>query len=107
MSFSYHDEFALDFTRSLQTIVILPLAQRRAVNVRREIAHGGLDPLVERTAEGQMPTETHARGADAAVARRQREEVVDRQGGILVVGGQFLFRSAASTVNAKRGERPS
>lgn len=37
-----------------------------------------------------MPTQAHTRCADTAIARGERQEIVDAQGGILVVSRQFL-----------------
>lgn len=61
------------------------------MDIRRKVAHGGGDARVERAPKGEVAAETHARCADAAGARRQREEVRRRQGGVFVVSWDFLF----------------
>lgn len=57
----------------------------------REIADSSRDSRVQRTAVREMPTETHARRADAAGAGWEGEEGGDGEGGVFVVGGEFLF----------------
>ncbi len=60
------------------------------MDVRGEIAHGGRDAPVEGAAERQVPAEAHARGADAAGAGGEGEEGGDGEGGVFVVGVDFL-----------------
>jgi hypothetical protein len=67
------------------------------MNIRRKVTHTRLNPRIQGTAIRQMTTETHTRCTDATIARRQREEVVDAQTGVFVVGGQFLGLSALYT----------
>lgn len=56
------------------------------MDVCREIAHRSFDPLIERSAECQMPAQTHARRADPAIAVGQTREDVDAQRSVLIVG---------------------
>ena len=51
----YHDQFPFDFSRSVQAIVLLSLAQGVAVNVRREVADCRAYSLVQSTPICQMP----------------------------------------------------
>lgn len=60
------------------------------MDVGCKVAHGGADAGVQRAAVRQVAAETHARGADAAIARGQGEERVDAQGGVFVVGRDGL-----------------
>lgn len=60
------------------------------MDVGCEIADSGFDATVESAAVRQMSTQTHARGADSAVASLQREQIVDAERGVLIVGGDFL-----------------
>lgn len=60
------------------------------MDVGGEEAHGGLDAGVEGAAEGQVPAQAHARGADAAVACGQGEQRVDGELRVLVVGRDLL-----------------
>ena len=46
----YHNELALDVPGALEAIVVLACAQRRAVDVGREVAHCGRDARVQRAA---------------------------------------------------------
>lgn len=48
------------------------------MNVGSKVTHSRLDPTIQRTAIRQMTTQTHTRRADAAIARRQREQIVYR-----------------------------
>lgn len=52
-----------------------------------EIGYGGGDAGIEGTTEGEVTAETHAGGADAAVAGWEGEEVGDREGRVFIVGG--------------------
>lgn len=49
-----HDDLPPDISRPFETIILLPLAKRMAMDIRCEIAYGGGDPFVEGAAEGQM-----------------------------------------------------
>lgn len=60
------------------------------MDVSREVADGGADAGVQRAPVRQVATQTHAGGADAAVAGRQRQQRVDGEAGILIVGGHLL-----------------
>ena len=65
------------------------------MDIGGEVADRGADTLVEGAAVGEVPAETHARGADAAGAGGEGEEQGDGGGGVGVVGGEFLqLRSA-------------
>jgi len=66
------------------------------MQIRSKITHRRTNPPIKRAAQGQVPTETHARGADAAGAGGKGEEVGDGQGGVFVVGGEGLGRSMVS-----------
>ena len=62
------------------------------MHIRREIANRRLHPAIQRAAIRQMTPQAHPRRAHPPIARRQRQQVVHRQRGVLVVGGQFLGR---------------
>ncbi len=61
------------------------------MNIRREIADSSRDAPVQRTAVREMPAEAHARRADAAGTGWEVQEGGDGEGGVFVVGGEFLF----------------
>lgn len=79
------------------------------MDIRGKVTHGRLDPTIERTAIGEMAPEAHSSCAYAAIARREREQIVDRETGVLVVGSQFLSASSASisarNINIERNVR--
>jgi hypothetical protein len=60
------------------------------MNIRREIANRGVNPLIQRTPIRKMSTKAHPRRANPSGARWQREQVVDAQRRILVVRGELL-----------------
>lgn len=61
------------------------------MDIRGKIAHGGRHPRVERAAVREVTAETHAGGADAAVAGLEGEEGGDGQLGVFIVRGhEFL-----------------
>lgn len=60
------------------------------MDIRRKIAHGGRDAIIERAAVRQVPAQTHARGADAAGVRGQRQQGVDGQRRVFVVRAHLL-----------------
>ena len=62
-----------------------------------EVAYGGRDALVEGAAEGEMAAETHTRCADAAGAGWEREEGGDGEGGVFVVGVDFLKKETKNS----------
>ncbi len=66
---THHDQFTLDVSSTLKTIVILPLAQGSAVDICSEETHRRLHPLVEGTAIRQVSTKTHPSRTDAPIAR--------------------------------------
>jgi hypothetical protein len=70
---TYHQHLTLDFISPLQTVIILARSEGLAVDICSKVAHGSLDSRIERTTIRQMPTETHARGTDAAVACWERK----------------------------------
>lgn len=72
-----HDELAVDVARALEAVVSQALAEAVAVDVGGEVAHGGAHALVQRAAVREVAAQTHARGADAAVAGLEAEEQVD------------------------------
>lgn len=94
---THHHELALDVAHALQAVVSAG-AEGLGVYVRGEVAHGGGDALVECAAECQMPAQTHARCADAAVAGGEGEEGRDGESGVFVVRVHFL-----STVGSQSG----
>lgn len=61
-----------------------------AMDIRRKVTHRSRDAPVQRAAVREMPTEAHARGPDAAGAGWEGEEGGDGEGGVFVVGGEFL-----------------
>ena len=65
------------------------------MDIRGEVTHSRFDPAIESTPVGKVATEAHARGADPAIARRQREQIVDGETRVLVVGSQFLSSQPA------------
>jgi hypothetical protein len=85
-----HDQFALDVARPRQTVILLALAEGGAVNVGGKVADRRLDACIEGASIRQMSAEAHTRGAHTAIAGRQRQQVVHRQGGILIVRRDFL-----------------
>lgn len=60
------------------------------VDICREIAHRGRDTRVECAAVCEVPAETHARGADAAVACLEPQKGGDGELGVFVISGQLL-----------------
>lgn len=60
------------------------------MNIRRKITHTRLHPLIQRTPVRQMPTQTHPRGPNLPIARRQRQQIIHRQRRVLVVRRQLL-----------------
>lgn len=87
---THHDELPLNVPHPLQAVV--PASpQRLGVYVRGKVAHGSGDAFVKGAAEGQVPAEAHARCADAAVAGGEGEEGGDGEGGVFVVGVDFLL----------------
>lgn len=60
------------------------------MHIRRKITNRRLYPAIQRTAIRQMSAQTHPRRAHPSIACRQGQQVVHRQRGVLVVGGQFL-----------------
>lgn len=54
MSGTHHNNLPANLTRPLQAIILFPLAERMAVDIRCEIAHRGRDAFVEGGAEGQV-----------------------------------------------------
>lgn len=87
---SNHDQLPLYIPRPLQTIIILPLPQRLAVDIRRKEASRSFDALVQGTPIRQVSSQTHTRCANSAVAGWEGQEVVDGEGGVFVVCGEFL-----------------
>ncbi len=82
-----------------------------AMDIRRKVTNSGRDAPVQRAAVREMPTEAHARRADAAVAGWEGEEGGDGEGGVFVVGGEFLvvvtsfsFSEAKTAYDWQRGE---
>lgn len=104
LDLTYHNQLPLNIPRPCQTVVILPLPERVAVDVRREVTYRGPDPAVERAAVREVSAQTHARGADPAVAGWQGEEVVDCEGGVFVIGGKFLYIVFCQYLNAIKGQ---
>lgn len=62
------------------------------VYIRRKVTHRSDDPRIKRTSISQVPTETHARSANPAIAGGEFKECGDRLFGIFVVGSEFLRR---------------
>ena len=81
-----HNQFAFDIARSGEAVVVLAVAERVAVDIRREVAHRCADALVERASIREMATETHACGADTAVAGGEGEEELNGRRSVGVVG---------------------
>lgn len=69
--FPHHQQFSLDVPRSFQTVVVLALSERLAVDVSGKIAHSRLDSTVQGAAISQMASETHSSRTDTAIAGRQ------------------------------------
>jgi hypothetical protein len=86
-----HDQLASDIFNTLDTVIVLALAERLRVDVGGKVAHGGSDALVESTAESEMAAETHSCGANTAVASLHAGEEVDAQSGIFVVCRELLL----------------
>ena len=86
----YHHKLALDIARSIQTIVFLPCTETMAVEVCGEVADCSSHTAIKSAAIGEMPTQTHSSGADSAIAGLEREEKVDGEGSVFVVGGELL-----------------
>lgn len=61
------------------------------MDISCKVANRRLDSFIQRTAVRQMPTEAHPGCADTAIASRKRQEVVDAEGGVLVVSGELLW----------------
>lgn len=85
-----HKQLPLNIPRPLQTIILFPLRQRMAMNIRRKITNRRLHPLIQCTPIRQMTPQAHPRRAHAAITRRQRQQVINRKGRVLIVGGEFL-----------------
>jgi len=103
-----HNQLPTNILNPQQRIIIHALTQRPRMDIRRKVAHSRAHTLIERAAKRQMAAETHASGTDGAVARRQRQQVVDGERGVLVVGGQGLRdlpRVAAVGVGRVVGQR--
>ena len=75
--------------------------------VRGEVAYGRGDALVEGAAEGQMAAQTHASGTDAAGAGREGEEGRDGEGGVFVIGVNFLSKPESELSRPPLSQRPS
>lgn len=68
---TYHQQFTLNIPRALHTIIVFPLGQGLAVDIRGKVTHSRLDSAIQRTTIRKVSTQTHPRGADATIARRQ------------------------------------
>jgi hypothetical protein len=84
---THHQQLPLNIPRPRQTIIVLPLRQRLAMNISSKVTHRRLNPTIQRTPVRKVTTQTHTRRANTAIARRQREQIVYRETGVFVVGG--------------------
>ena len=94
---THHNQLAPHLLSPLQTIILHPLPQTMTMHIRGEITHRGRDAGVQCAAISQMPAETHACCADAAVASVKGEEGGDREARVFVIGGEGLSGVSGST----------
>ena len=80
-----HHQFPFDVTTSFKTIVLFAFAEGVAVDICCKIAHGRCHSLVQCTSKGEVTTQAHACGTDAAIARLKRKEKGNRFGRIRIV----------------------
>lgn len=87
-----HDGLASDlsFCGSFETIVST-LSKASRVDVRGKVANGSSNTLIESSAESQVSAETHSCCANSAIASREFGEQIDGEGGVFVVGRDFLL----------------
>lgn len=76
---TYHKQFSLDIPCPVQTIITLPSSKRVTMNIRRKVTNRRLHPIIQRTPIRQMTPQTHPRRAHAAITRRQRQEIINRE----------------------------
>ena len=85
-----HDQLAFDVSSSLETVVILPLAQGVDVDICREETDCGLDPRVQCTSVREVASQAHPRGSYLSVARLEAQKKGDCELSVFIVGGYFL-----------------
>ena len=73
----HHHQLALDLLDAVEGVRVAALAEAAAMDVGPVEADGGLDVLVERAAEREVPAEADAHGAEVAVAVVAGFEVVE------------------------------
>lgn len=86
-----HHQLAFDVGSSGQRIIALPFAEGMTVDVGREIADCGADAWIQGAAIGEVAAQTHACSSHAAIAGGKGEKEVDGEGGVFVVGREFLL----------------
>jgi hypothetical protein len=64
---------------------IIPLSQRPFMHIRRKVTHRSNHPLIKRTPQRQMPSQTHARRANHPRTTLHTHQKINRQSRVLII----------------------